>query len=291
ITVRYTDKVNFHMSNKYDQPLPNDWIANKGDCSASEEDALQLETYYNIQYRSCTGALIYLHNTRPDITFAVMKLVKFNINPGRVHFEALLHLLGYIRDHPYYGLRFYSNVNDSPVTKLLYENKIGTLRSLLAFSDSSWQDCPTSGRSTGSFLIYYQGGVVDHALFVPDPVALSSGKAEYNTACATSMAVAHLRMLTNEMDTLGDSDYKNQPLILIVLDNISAICMGKSFKDTEHTRHIMRRYHYVRQGIKSGLHELKWISKDVQLADNGTKNLTRSEAKPRNDCILVTVPE
>ncbi|MGH7973945.1 MAG: reverse transcriptase domain-containing protein [bacterium] len=217
ITARYTNKINALLADKYDRALPPLWIASKEDCSASEADSAKLEKYYNLDYRSCTGALIYLNFTRPDIVFAVMKLVKFSNNPGKSHFEALIHLLGYIRDNASLGLRFYSNLEEAPVTKLLKEHNITPRRALFSFSDSSWQDCPDTGRSTGSNVIFYQGGVVDHSSFVPGPVAMSSGEAEYNAACVTCMATAHFRMVTNEMDTLADSDPQDQAPVAIIL--------------------------------------------------------------------------
>ncbi|MGH3053820.1 MAG: reverse transcriptase domain-containing protein [Gaiellaceae bacterium] len=289
ITHRYTNTLNTHLKPTYDQPLPSDWVPSKTDCSATTDASIALEQHYNLDYRSCTGALLYLNCTRPDIVFAVMKLVKFNLNPGRPHFEALIHLLGYIRDHSLYGLQFYSNTHDSPVYSLLSQHNITTKRDLFAFSDSSWQDCPDTGRSTGSFLIFYKGGVVDHSSFLPDPVAMSSGEAEYNTACATCIAVAHLRMLTNKLITLSSSDPPNQEPVTIILDNTAAIKMGQSFRDTRHTRHILRRYHYVRQGKLDGLHHLSWITNKMQLADNGTKPLTPAEALPRQKIFLVPV--
>ena len=42
------------------------------------------------------------------------------------------------------------------------------------FSDSSWQDCPDTGRITGAYIIFYQGGPIDHGTHVPGPVAQSS---------------------------------------------------------------------------------------------------------------------
>ena len=42
------------------------------------------------------------------------------------------------------------------------------------FSDYSWQDCPETGRSTGSYIIFYQGGPIEHVTNVPGPVARSS---------------------------------------------------------------------------------------------------------------------
>ena len=44
----------------------------------------------------------------------------------------------------------------------------------MAFSDSSWQDCPDTGRSKGAYTIFYQGGPIDHGTHVPGPVSKSS---------------------------------------------------------------------------------------------------------------------
>ena len=52
----------------------------------------------------------------------------------------------------------------------------------MAFSDSSWQDFPDTGRSTGAYIILYQGGPIDHGTHVPGPVAQSSAESEYNAA-------------------------------------------------------------------------------------------------------------
>ena len=46
----------------------------------------------------------------------------------------------------------------------------------MAFSDSSWQDCPETGRSTGAYIIFYQGGPIDHDTHVPGPVAKFSAE-------------------------------------------------------------------------------------------------------------------
>ena len=44
------------------------------------------------------------------------------------------------------------------------------------FSDSSWQDFLDTGRSTGAYIIFYQGGTINHGTHVPGPVAQSSSE-------------------------------------------------------------------------------------------------------------------
>ena len=84
------------------------------------------------------------------MSFAVHKLAKFSANPGKVHFEGLVHLLRYIRDNKTFGLKYYADLNDAPVTDLLIQANIKSKNQLMDFSDSSLQDCPYTGRSTGA---------------------------------------------------------------------------------------------------------------------------------------------
>ena len=104
------------------------------------------------------------------------KLAKVSANTGKVNFEVLVHLLRYIRDKKNLGLKYYANLNDAPVTDLLREANIKTKNHLMDFSDSSWQDCPDTGRSTGAYIIFYQCGPIDHGTHVPGPVAKSSAE-------------------------------------------------------------------------------------------------------------------
>ena len=117
-----------------------------------------------------------------DLSFAVHKLATFSANPGNVNFEGLVHLLRYIRDNNTLGLKYYADLNDAPVTDLLRQANIKTKNHLMAFSDSSWQDCPDTGRRTGAYIIFYQGGPIDHGTHVPGPVAQYSSESEYNAA-------------------------------------------------------------------------------------------------------------
>ena len=120
------------------------------------------------------------------------KLAKFSANPGKVHFEWLVHLLRYIRDNKTLGLKYHADLNDAPVTDILRQANIKTMNHLMDFSNSSWQDFPDTGRSTVSYIIFYQGGPV------PWLVSQSSAKIEYNSAWTAGMDLEIFRMLIHE---------------------------------------------------------------------------------------------
>ena len=137
-------------------------------------------------------------------------------------------------------------------------------------------------------MIFYMGGVAEHSTNMPDPVALSSAEAEYNEAC---LATAHLKQFLEDLELPFVEDKKSKKPIQIFIDNRSAVDMGASFRDTQRTRHMMRRYHYVREGVESNQHALIWITNSAQVADMGTKILGRILLDSFKDLIFVKVPE
>ena len=156
----------------------------------------------------------------------------------------------------------------------------------MAFSDSRCQDCPDTRRSIGAYIIFYQGGIIEHGTHVPGLVQKSSAESEYNGAFTAGMALAHFRMCIHEL--LNEDPYmvpKEAPLI--VLDSKSAMCMAKNEKDTKHTRHIARIMHFVRNVEKCNMHKIDGCEGGLQLADIGTKNVSEPDLTPRMKYMMV----
>ena len=196
-------------------------------------------------------------SSRADLSFALHKLAKVSANPGKANFEGLVHLLRYIRYNKTLGLKYYADLNDAPVTDLLRQANINTKNHLIDFSNSSWQDCTDTGRSTGAYNIFYQGGPIDHGTHVPGQVKQSSAESEYNAACTSGMALAHFRMLVHELLN-EDPDIVPKEAPLIVLKRKSAMCMATNGKYTKNIRHIARRMHFVRNREKCNMHKIDW---------------------------------
>ena len=252
--------------------------------------------YHGLDFRSAVCSLLYLAlGTRGDILFIVNKLAKACTNPGRKDFEALLWLFGYLRSEQSWGSKFYSHIKESPVYDILTKQE--TIKSeLVVFTDASWQDCPDTGRSTTGYLIFYQGGVVEANSMLQVPIAMSSCEAEVMAACSGCMAAAHLHMLLYDMKYLGTKHYNNAQLALpdpptiIMVDNQAACRMSMNDKLTKHTRHISRRYHYVRQGAKMKLHAINWCPGDDMLADIMTKSTDPAKTTPHRERAYFKLP-
>ena len=94
--------------------------------------ASELELVDATLYRQLIGSLMYLVNTRPDLSFAVNTLSQFMVEPRRVHWIATKHVMRYIARTVDYGLHY---VRGDGVR-------------LVGYSDSNWVGCASDWKST-----------------------------------------------------------------------------------------------------------------------------------------------
>ena len=140
------------------------------------------------------------------------------------------------------GLKYYVDTKYAPLSDLLRQANNKTENQLMTFSDYSWKYCPDTGKITGEYLLFNQGGIIDHGTNVPGPVAQSSGESDYNAAYTAGISFVHFMMLINKLMN-KDPDIVTEEDPLIILDNKSTACMAKNGKDTNNTRYIARRVH------------------------------------------------
>ena len=171
IGAKYLDTATVKSSKKfYNTTLPSDMIFTKANASTSNYQVEKLTREFNIHYRDLFWKLIYLLSTRVYLSFIVHKLAKFSLNPDKVNLEGLVNLLIYIRENNTLGLKYYTDMKDALLLDILRQANIKTDKQLRAFYDSSWKYCTETGISTGSYIIFYQGGPIDHVTHVPGTV-------------------------------------------------------------------------------------------------------------------------
>ena len=147
------------------------------------------------------------------------------------------------------GLDYYADMKDSPLSDLFRQANIKTDTQLLAFYYYSCQYFLDTGRSTGAYIIFYQGVPNDCGTHITVPVAQSSSESYYNSAYTAGMALAQSGILIHGFFN-KDTYIVTQEAPLSIFDGKYAVCMAKNSKYTKHTRHVSRRVNFVRNGEK-----------------------------------------
>ena len=175
----------------------------------------ELEQMANIPYQEAEGCLMYLAQcTRPDILFAVNQLSRYNTNPGSSHWQAVKHLMRYLRGTSSMKLKYFSSG----------DNKI------VGYSDADWAADADDRKSTSGYIFKIQGGAVSWSCKRQATVALSTCEAEY---MALSAAVQEASWWQGLLTQFG----KHDPIKLFC-DNQSTICIAKNGGYTPRTKHI-----------------------------------------------------
>ncbi|KAL0367939.1 UNVERIFIED_CONTAM: Retrovirus-related Pol polyprotein from transposon RE1 [Sesamum calycinum] len=116
-------------------------------------------------YHHLVGRLLYLGFSRPNISFVVQQLSQFLQLPRQAHWDAVLHLLWYLKGSLHLGLFFLAS---------------NTLK-LCAYSDSDWASCPVTWRSITGFCVFLSGALISWKTKKQATVSRSSSKAKYRS--------------------------------------------------------------------------------------------------------------
>jgi hypothetical protein len=128
---------------EHETPFPPDNTFSKDNRPVNDQDKHIIEEQHKcLPFRSTACTLLYLaYNTHANILFAVCKLAKSCICPGKADFHALIWLIGYLQLGPYYAIKFYPDATSNPVYEVCCQHRIPH-SNLTIFPDASWQDCP-----------------------------------------------------------------------------------------------------------------------------------------------------
>jgi len=124
--------------------------------------------------------LLYIMlGTRPDIAFTVIKMSQFFSNPMEKHLQKALYIVHY--------LSFFQDLC------ILYSGH-GNQNSLCAYSDTDWAGDVETSRSTTSYTIFLENGIVSWLSRWQWQITLSSTEVEY---CGMTKVAKQLRWIYN----------------------------------------------------------------------------------------------
>ena len=253
----YLDKVlkRFGMENskKGDLPIQSNTKMSKTHSPSTDKEIAEMS---RIPYASAVGSIMYAMTcTRPDVSFALSMVSRYQGNPGKAHWVAVKNILKYLRR-----------------TKdwVLVLGGCDTLR-VTGYSDASFQTDRDNFRSQSGWVFTLNGGAVTWKSSKQDTVADSTCESEY---IAVSEASKEAIWLKNFIGDLGVVPTIKEPME-IFCDNEGAVALTKEPRDHGRSRHIDRKYHFIRHKIEEGHLVVKRVSSEENPADPLTKGLSR----------------
>ncbi|CCA67899.1 hypothetical protein PIIN_01770 [Serendipita indica DSM 11827] len=221
----------------------------------SPKTAEQKERMKSIPYREAVGRLLYLSiATRPDISYAVGVLCRYNSNPGEQHWNAAKHVLRYLKG--------------SQDLKLIYSPTSST-DLFTAHSDADLSGNPDNSRSTGGYVLSVGSGAVMWGSRLQKHVSLSSTESEYTTASAAGCEIMWMRQFLEE---IGYDISIPSPLYL---DSASAIQVVKNPEHQTTMKHVHRAYNWIREHVENKELRVQHVPTSENVADIFTKPLGR----------------
>jgi hypothetical protein len=196
------------------------------------------------KYRSLVESLLYLVNTRPDLSYAVGIVSRYMEAPGKQHWAALKQILRYVQGSLDLGCVYKASTGEEEIT---------------GYSDSDHAGDIDDRKSTSGLVFFLGSSAVTWASQKQKTVALSSCEAEYMAASTASCQAVWLGRLLAEV--IGEEPRR----IKILIDNLSAIALCKNPVYHDRTKHIDTRYHYIRECIELGMVEVDHVRTEEQL--------------------------
>ncbi|UYV78617.1 hypothetical protein LAZ67_16002180 [Cordylochernes scorpioides] len=203
-------------------------------------------------YQQDIGNLLWLTGmTRPDIAYAVSYLSKFNSSPLQQHWNAVKHLLRYLKK--------------TKDLKLVFSK---TGKKLAAFADADWGSDKEDRKSYSGYIFVLGGAAISWCSRKQKCVALSTAEAEYYAMC---VAAKEALWFTSFMEEIGVDGFKESPL-KIYIENQGAMFLAEN-KVVSERKHIDIRHFFIRDLIKDGKLSFVYVPTKENPADLFTKNL------------------
>jgi hypothetical protein len=203
-------------------------------------------------YRKLVGSLMYLGvATRPDIAYAVGRLVTFFDCYRPEHWDAAIRVLRYLKGTRLYALTLGGN---NPLQ-------------LGGYSDSDYANCIDTSRSISGYCFTLGSGMISWRSKKQSTVADSSCYAEYIALHDATHEIVFLRQLLEGLHILPSGA---TPLFC---DNDAATRLAEDHVWHSHTKHIQVKYHSTCEHVLAGNIAVSRVGSKDNTADIFTKPL------------------
>ena len=207
-------------------------------------------------YRQVVGKLMYLAVcTRPDICQAVSELSRFNSDPGKKHWDSAMRVLRYLKGTADVGLLY----------------KKGESKDIWGYVDASHTSCPDSNKGRAAYVFMSGGAPVSWASKRVGNGSLSSCETEYMGLTLAAQEASFLGELQAEMyRDIGEKKAVVKCIDLLT-DSQSAKSLAENPVYHGRSKHILAKWHFIRQRVTKRLIKLFDVRTESMGADMMTK--------------------
>ncbi|KAJ9541506.1 hypothetical protein OSB04_028012 [Centaurea solstitialis] len=235
----YIDKIlkRFRMdeSKKEFIPMQHGIVLSKTQCPVSSQDQDKMKL---VPYASAIGSIIYQQN------------------PGEPHWVAVKNILKYLRRTKDMFLVFGGSEDEISVN---------------GYSDASFQTDRDAFRSQSGYVFTLNGGAISWKSSKQDTIADSTTEAEYIAASGAAKEAVWLRNFLSDLRVVASVSRQ----IDIFCDNSGAVAQAKEPREHHKSRHVLRKYHLIREIIGREDVRICKIPTEENVADPLTKPLAR----------------
>ena len=231
-------------------PMAKGQILSLEQCPKSEDEKKRME---KTPYANAVGSLMYaMMCTRPDICYAVGMVSRYQSNPGDAHWTAVKRIFRYLKGTMNLALCYHG----------------GTLK-LKGYTDADGGADKDERKSTSGYAFLLGGGLISWCSKKQTCVALSMMEAEYVACTAAVQEAVWLKAFLQNLDVTPHNDES----VVIYSDNTAALAYVKNPKYHGKSKHIEKKYHFIRDVVAKGGIVLKYIPTGDMVADPFTKPL------------------
>lgn len=213
------------------------------------------ERMSKIPYASAIGSIMYaMLCTRPDVAHSISVTSRYQSNPGEDHWKAVKNILKYLRR-----------------TKDIFLVFGGSELKIEGYTDSSFQSESDDSTSMSGYVFTLNGGAISWKSSKQSTTADSTAEAEYIAASEAAKEAVWMRKFVSELGVVPSIE---EPIVLYC-DNNAAIAQAKEPRSHKNSKHVLRRFHLIREIIERGDVKIERVDTHNNVADPLTKTLSQ----------------
>jgi hypothetical protein len=221
-----------------------------------------------IPYASAIVSIMYaMLCTRPDVSYGLSAMSMYQLNYGDTHWTIVKNILNYLR-----------RIKE---VLLVFEGEEELV--VKGYNDASFQTDADNSKSQSGFVFYLNGGAMSWKSSKQHNVADSTTEAEYIVASETTKEAVWIKKFVYELGVVSSA---SNPMDLYC-DNSGSIVQAKEPRAHKRAKHVLRRYHLIREIIGRGDVKISMVHTDHNVANPLTNPLPqpKHEAHMRSMCI------